>query len=115
MFNFFKKKKTNDLTDKNGNIVQKSSLIKSKTGERFLKLNDDSCAIILHPGNNVEIIFTRLYDSENQQITENEESLMALALFMKQPGFLGMVINEFRKIAKERISSLTDENERKNK
>ena len=108
MFNFFKRKNKNDLIDKNGNIIEKSSLIKSKSGERFLKLSDDSCAIVIHPKNNVEVIFTKLYDPQNQQITDNEESLMALALFMKQPGFLEMIKQEFRKIAMERITNLTE-------
>ena len=43
----------------------------SKNGERFLKLDNDTCAIILHPGNNVEVVFTKLYDPENQVITPN--------------------------------------------
>ena len=111
MFNFFKKKKpSKDFYDKDGNIIEKSSLINAKNG-RFLKLDDDTCAIILHPGNNVEVIFTKLYDNEKQEITENEESLMALALFMKQPGFLELIKHEFRKIANERISSLTENKE----
>jgi hypothetical protein len=111
MFNFFKKKhdvSKKDLVDENGNLIRKSSVVDSKNGERFLKLDNDTCAIILHPGNNVEVVFTKLYDPENQVITPNEESLMALALFMKQPGFLEMMISEFRKIAMERISALTD-------
>ena len=119
MFGFFKKNKKSEikgenLTDENGNLVKESSLIKSKNG-RFLKLQDDCCAIILYPDNNVEVIFTKLYDSENQRITENEESLMALALFIKQPGFLEMIKKEFRKIAMEKITNLTDIKNRENK
>lgn len=117
MFNFFKKKNQsitkNDLVDDDGNLIQKSSVVNSKNGERFLKLNNDTCAIILHPGNNVEVVFTKLYDPENQIITPNEESLMALALFIKQPGFLEMIISEFRKIAMERITSLTESSNKK--
>ena len=33
---------------------------------------------------------------------------MAIACFMRQPGFLEMIRDEFRKIAMERISTLTD-------
>lgn len=114
MFNFFKKKtKNKDLVNNKGNIIEESSLVKSRSGERFLKLSDDSCAIVLHPGDNVEVIFTKLYDNETQQITPNEESLMALALFMKQPGFLEMIKNEFRKIAMEKIETLTEVEKRK--
>lgn len=111
MFGFLKKKKNieqNNLTDKHGNVIEYSSLVKSKSGERFLKLSDNSCAIILHPGDNVEVVFTKLYDEEKQTITDNEESLMALALFMKQPGFLEMIKKEFRKIAMEKITNLTE-------
>ena len=44
----------------------------------------------------------------SQAITPNEETLMAIACFMRQPGFLEMIRDEFRKIAMERISTLTD-------
>ena len=116
MFNFFKKKNKNkNLVDENGNVIEQSSLVNSKSGERFLKLSDDSCAIILHPGDNVEVVFTKLYDNENQQITPNEESLMALALFMKQPGFLEMIKTEFRKIAMEKITNLTENGKKEQK
>ena len=114
MFNFFKKKQSNNMVDEKGNILEKSALVYSKNNERFLKLSDDSCAIVLHPENKVEVIFTKLYDEENQKITNNEETLMALALFMKQPGFLEMILKEFRRIAMDRITALTEtENENK--
>ena len=110
MFNFFKRKNKNprDLVDEHGNVIQKSSLVSSKSGERFLKLENDDCGIILHSGNNVEVVFTKLYDPQNQIITDNEESLMALALFLKQPGFLELIKKEFRRIAMERVSTLTN-------
>lgn len=98
-----------DLKDENGNVVKKSSVIYSKSKERFLKLNDDCCAMIIYPDNNVEIIFTKVYDPNEQKITDNEETLMSLALFMKQPGFGDMIKQEFRKIAMENISKLTDQ------
>lgn len=117
MFNFFKKffsrnmytNNKNDLIDEKGNILKKSSITLNKNGTRFLKLEDSSCAIVLYDDNNVEVIFTKSYDTENQEITTNEETLMALALFMKQPGFLEMIVSEFRKIAMEKISTLTEE------
>lgn len=110
MFNLFKRKKrTTNLINEDGKIIKESSLVVNKNGKRFLKLDDSSCAMILHDDNNVEVIFTKLYDNENQTVTKNEEVLMAIALFMKQPGFLDMIVSEFRKIAMERISTLTDE------
>jgi hypothetical protein len=57
----------------------------------------------------IEIIFTKLYDKENQSITPEEETLMAIALFLKQPGFSEMLKHEFNKIAMENISKLTEE------
>lgn len=111
MFNFFKRKNKNknDLIDKNGNVIKKSSIVNDRNNVRFLKLGDDSCGLVLYPDNNVEVIFTKAYDVKNQNITENEEVLMALALFMKQPGFLEMIVSEFRKIAMNKISTLTED------
>ena len=39
---------------------------------------------------------------------------MALALFMKQPGFLEMIVSEFRKIAMNKISTLTEDKNNEN-
>ena len=118
MFNFFKKKKENfsknDLVDENGKLIKKSSIEVNQNGKRFLKLDDSSCAIVLYDDNNVEVVFTKSYNDENQEITENEEVLMALALFMKQPGFLEMIVSEFRKIAMSKISTLTGDNNESN-
>ena len=112
MFGFLKRKKKskNDLVDKNGKLIRESSISIDKHNKRFLKLDDQTCAIVLYPDNNVEVVFTKNYKNENQEITENEEVLMALALFMKQPGFLEMIITEFRKIAMEKITALTGDN-----
>ena len=55
-----------------------------------------------------------ILDVKNQNITENEEVLMALALFMKQPGFLEMIVSEFRKIAMNKISTLTEDKNNEN-
>lgn len=113
--NIFSKNKEeiskNDLVDEKGNLIRKSSITTNKNGSRYLKLDDSSCAIILYEDNNVEVIFTKNYNNENQEITSNEEVLMSLALFMKQPGFIEMIISEFRKIAMEKISTLTGEKE----
>ena len=79
-----------------------------KPNERLLRLGNDDCAIGLHGDGKVEVIFTKAYDTMSQAITPNEETLMAIACFMRQPGFLEMIRDEFRKIAMERISTLTD-------
>jgi hypothetical protein len=113
MFGFLKRNKKQksqkDFTDKNGNIIKESSITYDRHEKRFLKLDDSTCAIILYEDGNVEIVFTKSRNNVNQEITENEEILMALSLFMKQPGFLEMILTEFRKIAMEKITTLTGE------
>ena len=109
MFSFFRKKNakpSNDFVDKNGNVTK--SAISYNGNDRYLRLGDSDCGIVLHSDGNIEVIFTKAYDVENQTITSNEETLMAMAVFMKQPGFLEMIVDEFRKIAKDRINTLTD-------
>lgn len=115
MFGFFKKNKKNnknDLINDEGKVIKKSSIATNKNGKRFLNLDDKSCAIILYEDNNVEVVFTKSYNIDDQEITLNEEFLMALALFMKQEGFIEMMISEFRKIAMNKISTLTQEKEK---
>lgn len=109
LFNFLKKKNKNDLYDADGNLVQKSAIAYDHHNNRFLSLKNDDCAIVLHDNNNVEVIFSKFYDAESQKISDNEEVMMALATFMKQPGFLEMIIDEFRKLAKTNIEKLTDQ------
>ena len=114
MFNFlkniFKSKNKNDLTDEKGNLIHKSSVKYFKNNQRFLRLNNDSCAIIIHDDNNIEVVLTKHYDAENQNLTENEEELMALAVFMKQDGFLSMILDEFRKIVKNTVNLTKEDN-----
>ena len=99
--------KTSDLkNDKTGQIT-KSALEYSKQG-RFLKLKDSDCAIVMHEGGKVEIIFTKLYDPQNQEITADEQTLMALAVFLKQPGFAELIRHEFNRIASRNIDELTE-------
>ena len=110
MFNFlrkiFNKPGKNDFVDEKGNVT-KSAIAYNSKNERYLKLLDSDCAIVLHGDNKVEVIFTKDYNDEDQTITSNEETLMSIACFMKQPGFLEMITTEFRKIAKTKIEALT--------
>jgi len=107
MWPFNRKKNKNDFVDSDGNVTE-SAIAYDSSKERYLKLKNDDCAIVLHDNDKVEVIFTKAYDVENQTITPNEETLMAIACFMKQPGFLEMMRDEFRKIAMNRIATLTD-------
>ncbi len=62
-------------------------------------------------GGKVEVIFTKLYNIEDQKITAEEETLMSIAMFMRQPGFAELLRNEFHNIAMDNISKLTDSEE----
>lgn len=108
MFNWLFKKKEKES--------EKSSSEFIKNGQRFLKIPDTSCAIVIHETNEVEVIFTRAdsFHPDEQPITDNEEQLMALAIFMKRPGFMEMLVNEFRRLANEGIMK-PDEIEEKKK
>ena len=75
-----------------------SVTFENKVGDRYLKLKDDDCGIVLHGDQTLDILFTK-FQNENQSISETEEALMALAVFIKQPGFLDMLLEEFRRIA----------------
>lgn len=98
-----------DHIDKETGEITKSAIIYNKANERFLKLNDKSCAMVIHPHGKVEVIFTKLYDEQDQKITIEEETLMAIAVFLKQPGFAEMLRTEFHNIAMDNLSILTKE------
>jgi hypothetical protein len=113
MFGLFKKKKkeikstVTDYIDPSTGEVTKSSVKYDKNNSRFLELDNQSCAMIIHPNSKIEVVFTKLYDSENQRVTVEEETLMAIALFMKQPGFAELLRKEFHSLAMNNISKIT--------
>lgn len=106
----FKSDKSNikDYIDPATGEVTKSSVFYNKASERFLKLDNNSCAMVIHPGGKVEVVFTKLYDKDEQRVTAEEETLMSIALFMRQPGFAELLRNEFHNIAMDNISKLTE-------
>ena len=109
-FNLFKKNQNKkDYIDPNTGETTKSAITYNKANERYLKLNNDTCALVIHPGGKIEVIFTKLYDEKNQLITPEEETLMSIAVFLKQPGFAEMITHEFHKIATENLAKLTEE------
>lgn len=119
IFKIFKKEKKedtketenvskNDYVDPETGEVTKSAIIYDKNNDRLLKLDNDSCAIVMHKGGKVEVIFTKLYDNESQRVTEEEELLMSIAIFLRQPGFGELLRNEFHKIAMDNVSILTE-------
>ena len=98
----------NDYIDEKTGEVTKSAILYDKNNERLLKLENDSCAMVIHGGGKIEVIFTKLYDEENQRVTAEEELLMSIALFLRQPGFGELLRNEFHNIAMDNISKLTE-------
>ena len=105
-----KRGNVNDLKDNNTGEVTKSALEYGKRG-RYLKLNDSDCAIVMHDGGKVEIIFTKLYDPQNQDITPEEQTLMAIAVFLKTPGFADLIRYQFNRIASRNVEQLTNQKE----
>jgi hypothetical protein len=71
--------------------------------------------LILHAENQCEVVFTKLYDQDQQDLTQNEELLMALAIFLKQQGFGEMLLSEFHKIALNNSTMFKDEENKKRK
>lgn len=92
-----------------GEITQ-SAVQYGKRG-RYLKLNDNDCALVIHEGEKLEVIFTKLYDAQNQTVTPEEQTLMSIAIFLKQPGFAELIRHEFNRIATRNINQLTEQKE----
>ena len=101
-------KDSEDQLSKAAKEVRKNPALIEKNNKRFLAFSDTDCALILHAENQCEVVFTKMYDSENQNFTMNEELLMALAIFLKQPGFGEMLISEFQKAALNNSSMFED-------
>lgn len=98
--------KVSDLRDDKTGQITKSAVEYGKNG-RFLKLKDNDCALVIHEGQKVEVVFTRLYDAQNQEITPEQQTLMSLAIFLKQPGFSELIRHEFNRIATKNYEQLT--------
>lgn len=100
----------NDFRNNQTGEITKSALEYGTQG-RFLKLKDNDCALVIHEQNKVEVIFTKLYDAEKQQFTPEEQTLMSIAIFLRQPGFSDLIRHEFNRIATRSINQLTKEKE----
>ena len=97
LFDFFKRDKKAKQSQMKTDFMTPVSF-ENKVGDRFLKIKDSDCGMILHDDGTLDIVFTK-FQNESQSISEQEEALMALAVFIKQPGFLQMILEEFRRIA----------------
>lgn len=102
MLNFFrkifKKKESSHQEDEAQEARKPDIEVNTRVGERFFKLKDDDCGLVLHSDGNIDVLFTKSSPT-NKSFSETEEALMALAVFVKQDGFLALIQDEFRKIA----------------
>ena len=94
--NIFRRKPKKEVQE--GISLERNIEINTVAGERFFKLKNDDCGLVLHSNGEIEVLFTK-QDPNNKTFSDTEESLMALAVFIKQEGFLAMINDEFRKIA----------------
>ncbi len=96
-----KEQDTNKEKDKDKKIIdtnKKDTSIFYQNNKRLLALKNTDCALVMHDEGQCEVIFTK-FRKEDQEFTSNEELLMALAIFLKQPGFGDMLISEFNRVA----------------
>jgi hypothetical protein len=100
-----------DYVDEETGEVTKSAIIYDRNNDRLLKLENDSCALVIHGGGKVEVVFTHLYDSEKQRVTAEEETLMSIAMLMRQPGFTELLRTTFHNVAMRHISKITETEE----
>lgn len=111
-FSQIPKGKVSDLRNNVTGEVTQSAVEYGKRG-RYLKLNNNDCALVIHEGEKLEVIFTKLYDPQNQTVTPEEQTLMSIAIFLKQPGFAELIRHEFNRIATRNINQLTEQKEQK--
>lgn len=92
--------------------TKKESSLLYQNNKRILALKNTDCALVMHENGQCEVIFTK-YNKEDQSFTSNEELLMALTIFLKQPGFGDMLISEFQRVASNNSKKLFDKEENK--
>ena len=118
--NLFKKKKyvnnlrhnLNSYTDYKSNKETKSAVFYDRSNNRFLKLGDNDVALVMHPGNVVEIVLTKMTD-KNQAITAEEDLAMSLALFLKQKEFCEVLTHTFHDLAMRKVGPYNEKLEEK--
>ena len=118
--NFFKKKKyvnnlrqnLNSYTDYKSKKETKSAVFYDRSNNRFLKLGDNDVALVMHPGNVVEIVLTKMTD-KNQAITAEEDLAMSLALFLKQKEFCEVLTHTFHDLAMRKVGPYNEKLEEK--
>ena len=89
----------------------KASLYFDKYKE-FLKLDNNDVALVMHPGNVVEVVLTKMTD-KNKAITPEEDLAMSLALFLKQKEFCELLTHTFHDLAMRNVGPYNDKLEEK--
>ena len=92
--------------------TKKESALLYQNNKRILALSNTDCALVMHDNGQCEVIFTK-YNKDDQSFTPNEELLMALTIFLKQPGFGDMLIAEFQRVATNNSKKLFEKEENK--
>ena len=118
--NLFKKRKTvnnlrrnlNSYTDSKTKKETKSSVFYDRNNNRFLKLDNNDVALVMHPGNVVEVVLTKMTD-KNKAITPEEDLAMSLALFLKQKEFCELLTHTFHDLAMRNVGPYNDKLEEK--
>lgn len=111
---FSKKKSINNLrqnlnsyTDDKSKKETKSSVYYDRNNNRFLKLDNDDVALVMHPNNVVEVVLTKMTET-NQSITPEEDLAMSLALFLKQREFCDVLTHTFHDLAMRKVGPYND-------
>lgn len=92
------------LIDDDGNVIHESAI--TYVGQnRLLKIPNNATALILYNDNRIELVTQKIVDND-QQLSDNEETLMALAVMMKDPNFCEIIRMEFHKMAVNNINKL---------
>lgn len=99
------------LIDENGNVIHESAI--NYIGQnRLLKIPNDATAIILYKDNRVELVTEKIVDKD-QHLSDNEETLMAIAVLMKDPNFCEILRMEFHKMAVNNINKMLHKEDEK--
>jgi len=79
-------------------IVVNSALTKTVANKRFLEIDSNTVALVIHPNYVFEAVLTP-DKADNKNFTEEELLLLALVIHLKQDGFADMLVSELHRIA----------------
>lgn len=84
------------VDERSGKVIE--TAVQKLNGKRMLTLDDNTCALIIHPNYVFEAVLTK-YNSNSTEFTEEEILLMSLVVHLKQEGFADMLVSELHRIA----------------